>query len=583
MDEPLTSDAAPPTPEPPANPASSASASQSPQPQAEILADVEFQDYIKQYPFAAEPTYFTRPNRFYGPASTWRSWTANDRAVVDALDDARAADLGVHLYNAFALKRRAGYVAGARKGRSKSRGRADGDGDGEEVFVPPETWTAWPLRGSQVPRREGYESVRPGEAVRPSSAMEEALIAVMVRHAKERWDGRKIAPPEVKVKREKRNWHVERGDDDDDVNRSLGMTHDEEDPEASNAEILSSSDDDSLPQGIQTFSSQAFAVDESSSSSEDTPSDDEGNQPVFSADDDHARRILRPSTRHILSKLDDLLVGLHKARKAYSIRKHSSRSRSRSRAPETGDTEGEQTRGRKRKWSATSESSPVGQSASRSRGRSTTRQYGVKGRSLGLRDWSDVLGMAALTGWNTDTVARASERCGRLFGENMMFRTFREAGDLATGQTASEPNFDETYALGSDTEYVPAHDNKRSTNTPERSSVGFEMRARSEISAYIPARSEPLGERVLSCPVQSCKQHEYVYTRSTRLYEHIRTVHPEFDLESFKRIMAKGGKRGRYDRSFIRSRSRSKNRREEGEGDEEDEHGSSEKGLLESD
>ena len=212
-----------------------------------------------------------------------------------------------------------------------------------------------------------------------------------------------------------------------------------------------------------------------------------------------------------------------------------------------------------------------------------TRQYGVKGKSLGLRDWSDVLGMAALTGWNTNTVARASERCARLFGENMMFRTFREAGDLATGQNAPKPSFDEAYALGSDTEYVPAHEIKRSTYTPERSSVGVEMRARSEISAYIPARSEPLGERVLSCPVQTCKQHEYVYTRSTRLYEHIRSVHPDFDLESFKRVMAKGGKRGRYDRSFIRSRSRSKPRREESELDDGDENGSSEQGLIEDD
>lgn len=560
MDDLITSDPIEPTQD--TNLVTSVSPSRSP------LPDAEFQQYIEQYPFAAEPTYFTRPNRYYGPASTWRSWTANDRAVAEAIDDSDAKDLSIHLYNAFALKQRAGHVAGARKVRSKSRSRNRAESAENTSFVPPETWTAWPLRGSQVPRRAAHESVKHGDTLRPSSALEEALTAITVRHAKQRWEETATAAPEVRVKSEKRDWHI--GYNDNEKKSSVNQAMNDDDRStADDADTISSSDDDdALTQGIQTFSSQAFLADGSSSESEDSPSDDEDNVPVFSADDDQARRILGPSTRHILSQLDDLLTGLHKARKAYSTKKPSSRSRSRSKAPEPDDTDVERTtqiRGRKRMLPAASESSPASHSQSRSRGRSMNRQYGVKGKSLGLRDWSDVLGMAALTGFNPATIARASERCARLFNQNMMFRTFHEP-DAPNIQ----PHFEEEYALGSEREYTPPPGMRTAASTPDRA---VHSRARSEISAYIPVRSEPLGNRVLSCPVQSCKQHEFVYTRSTRLYEHIRTVHPEFDLEAFKKVMARGGKRGRYDRSALRSRSRSraKQRRIDYESREDDE------------
>lgn len=42
---------------------------------------------------------------------------------------------------------------------------------------------------------------------------------------------------------------------------------------------------------------------------------------------------------------------------------------------------------------------------------------------LGLRDWSDVLGMAALKGWDPNVVKRAGKRCAELFDEEMGFRT----------------------------------------------------------------------------------------------------------------------------------------------------------------
>lgn len=47
-----------------------------------------------------------RPNRWTGPPSTWLGITEQERGLVASLDEVRSRDLGVHLYNAFALRRR---------------------------------------------------------------------------------------------------------------------------------------------------------------------------------------------------------------------------------------------------------------------------------------------------------------------------------------------------------------------------------------------------------------------------------------------------------------------------------------------
>lgn len=194
------------------------------------------------------------------------------------------------------------------------------------------------------------------------------------------------------------------------------------------------------------------------------------------ADDEQARTLLLPSARRTITKLDDLLLGLHRARQAYA-----GEAKGRGGGSET-QTEDEASRGRptgrngkgKRKWKggktmvsrsravheggeeefAAAEaqveadipskphkgetSSPAGP-PSRKRSRisySTTQE--AKLNRLGLRDWSDVLGMAALTGWDSDVVARAGERCARLFGEEMGFRTFHPPGCFRGADTNSE-------------------------------------------------------------------------------------------------------------------------------------------------
>jgi len=60
----------------------------------------------------SEALYEKRPNRWRGAKSTWREYTKEERATADALRRVRDRNLGVHLYNAFAVKRDARKAIG---------------------------------------------------------------------------------------------------------------------------------------------------------------------------------------------------------------------------------------------------------------------------------------------------------------------------------------------------------------------------------------------------------------------------------------------------------------------------------------
>jgi hypothetical protein len=84
------------------------------------------------FPPSASPSSddtISRPNRWRGPGSSWQTLTEPDRQTWRALENVRRADLGVHLYNAFALRR------GFRRGPDV----VDVDGDDSRVcrlFLP---------------------------------------------------------------------------------------------------------------------------------------------------------------------------------------------------------------------------------------------------------------------------------------------------------------------------------------------------------------------------------------------------------------------------------------------------------------
>ncbi|KAF2765676.1 hypothetical protein EJ03DRAFT_377597 [Teratosphaeria nubilosa] len=417
-----------------------------------------------------------RENPFHGPSSTWRNYTRNDRQLAATLDQERANNLSIHLYNAHALKARR-YVRDAEhlKPWSSKRKWVQPDDSGHVPWHPDPSWTAWPLSPNEVPRKgedfgaplpepeDGtYRKVEPWT---PSSDLSVELYAIMLRRAKTRFRGRE--------------W-IREGPSAREQVEAAGP---------------SPQDDGQAELGICLRKS--FPVQYS--------------EPVFLADEDTATSLLRPSVHHILTKLDSLLVGLHKSRRSHHDRNVVPRSRSRAPSrPKVSRSkiseERSKSRGRSSRNASTAlpehsgseyedqesetdiddaNSSPV--RSARKRERSVVSDS----RPPGLRDWGEVLGMASLTGWDQDIVDRAARRCASLFHESITFRTMSEMGNDKL------------------TDYVPEM---------------IPLESDSEADAELPRSGEPAAQG-LFCPYESCSRHHQIYEKLWRWREHLKRGH----------------------------------------------------------
>ncbi|KAL8950133.1 MAG: hypothetical protein Q9222_003810 [Ikaeria aurantiellina] len=305
-----------------------------------------------------------RPNKYHGPPSTWRSWTASERQLATSLDQLRASNLSIHLYNFHRLKREGDEIDLLHGERNDDRPTHY-----RKSWLPKRTWTAWPTIPDNVPRAsdctewsaETYEILGVGRQIqRPSEVLQDLLLARACKKAKEAFL--------------EREW---------------------EDAEAEDA------------------------------------------APVALEDDERSRVILQPLINHILGKLDTLLMGLHHARNSYAtfhtevVPDEDSeaaslggkkRKRASSRASSTR-------RSRRRRRSSTgmpAHASGNDEATSRRSSRRRQRSSSVKDIGFGLRDWSDVLGVASMCGWDPAVVARATARCSDLFDEGIIFRTLDE-------------------------------------------------------------------------------------------------------------------------------------------------------------
>lgn len=63
---------------------------------------------------ASDELHENRPNRWKGAKSTWRHVTEEERILWRSMKQLQDENLGVHLYNAFALKKRAANPETAR-------------------------------------------------------------------------------------------------------------------------------------------------------------------------------------------------------------------------------------------------------------------------------------------------------------------------------------------------------------------------------------------------------------------------------------------------------------------------------------
>lgn len=493
-------------------------------------------DYI-----AAErgETFLTRPNRYFGPDSSWLSWTKHDRLAAQYIDQSRSQDLSLHLLNAHKLSRKASLeevqVERSRKGKERAVADTSDSDEGQVISLIPRRWTSWPLPPSQVPRRHQGTKQLYSKGIqtrdKPSRELEESLVATTTRMARKRWQVREWdkvsadtrndgAPGDAKAT----NSHQTASESDTDAAETL-----QTDAEADEVRLDHSY---ALPSGTGHGDDSKFES--------DTYRMQEGDvyPPTPIADEEQTYNMLLASSRHALSKLDTLLMGLHKARNAYA----GTRQRQRSQDDPKG-TASEQDR------SSRSRSRSRSRRTQRSRSRladSSQNKHPLEGpkrqERFGLRDWSDVLGMASMTDWDPEVVQRASERCATMFGENMLFRTFLETDTYNDVPNWRSHNAAESLA-SSDTEQAVLSSRHQIIRTSQPCQNCRKARHKCE-----PNPSQPGSRHCLRCtrldlsctrintsvaaedtrcPYKSCERSRRPFSKMSRLNRHLHEVHDQ--------------------------------------------------------
>ena len=488
-----------------------------------------------------------RPNRFDGPPQTWQSYTEADRQIADSLDQLQETDLTVHLYNAHALKRRLRRppedTAKVKNWQSRDNWLKTGQdleymdaaGFMQTAVVPSREWTAWPIPPDEEPPSDHVDEWTIGSANTEDAGDElrEELLAVFLRLAKGRWDSRETSSSESDV------------GDGTAASRSRSRSHSANAANSGKAprpEVRTDGDDE----GNETERDHATGKKRGRK-----PRTEKLMEPTLLADDARAQRLLQPTIQNMMGKLDDLALAIRRTRvnhfgrgepgdssmSEYTSGAESSgpRSRSTSRArsksatsrrsstrPPSRATSTEADRTVRQKTKAArkviderepandddissggsdwEKSNKVPRERKRRRSSSSIGDSDSSGEEgilrEGLLDWSEVLGLAAVQGWNEGAVARTAQRCATLFGEGMSFMPFHEA--LAS-KGPPEP-----------VSYTP------STIPPPT----------------IPSISQPPPPKrpffqigTLRCPHADCWRHEEDFPLAYRVVEHCMRVH----------------------------------------------------------
>ncbi|KAM5355396.1 hypothetical protein ACJ41O_002042 [Fusarium nematophilum] len=517
---------------------------------------------------ASEDLHQHRPNRWTGPKSTWRALTEEDRLLWQSMKQLQDQDLAVHLYNAFALKRRGRHAGAAQDMMVKTLINTQHDEDDRFTF-------------------------RKKEQVLPSTELEEEISATILRTAKRRFRRRraKMARPSIEesplvpgesgnntpnVLSRESSLRPETGDE------SEKMIVDEEEEE----------EEEGKPAGRRATKAHA---------------------PVESTNDELSYELLRPSVRHILSQLDKTLSILHSSRVAgMSYLSDSStedesdsqsggqkRSRGRPRklshdaaspsptptpaattpskrgrprkvhVPRDGETHEEMllrvARESHRRLPATPRDKDAafeewmrkGDERERSLSLKREASQGVEteeeeedestsaGRKLdrwGLRDWSDVLGAAALAGFSGDVVARTARRCADLFGEAMVVRTLNEVpasqGDGVNAVEYRPETIQLSYSDHGDADeseedvadLTQRRVASRQASLARSSRSPDSLRSSSRRSTLSPAPKSPRSRSgsaggLVFCPIPSCDRAAQGFTRKANLRRHLELVH----------------------------------------------------------
>jgi hypothetical protein len=474
------------------------------------------------------------------------------------------------------------------------------EGGGENAkFVPPKLWTAWPMEPKAVPRRGERVGVGDGaerftfkrmEVERPSRELEEILVGVVLKKAKEKFlarsfeddeeeGGRDTSASSAGGKQTGLSHDDTSGNDSIDAAQQIFTEMDTRRP------IEQSSDDGSEYQPDGPIATIEFVpLKQPSEALSMPPNLKAPDAPVISTDDERSRQLLRPTIRHTLARLDSLLTALHHSRQAclnydsetsenQSPTKDSSAAETSTstkrpvgrprkiinydEAPLPSDRGRKSARGRKKKLhtplpgeshhemlvriareqkkaipfpSSPSQSQPTSRSPSRARSSSNSRAR--RAAKLNPRDWSEVLGAAALIGFPSGVVSRAATRCAKLFGEGMVMRELVEKvvpGEVGDTTMVYHPDMIPDLPLDdadSDSDAEVQHEGMRTRNRSASVSpmkrFGRRARSRSCRPSHSHGRSrsrtgtpgtpgtpdvgtlEQLDDRLYTCPLPTC-------------------------------------------------------------------------------
>lgn len=553
-----------------------------------------------------------RPNRWQGPESTWRALTEEERSLWTSLKASENQDLSTHLYNAFSLKKRSKDPELAEDLKIEME-------DGKEaVWAPPKMWTAWPLAEGKLPRedfvaREADEdedfTFRRKVEKMPSDDLQEEISATILRAAKRRFLKRKKAWSAVQPSVE------EEADDEEDA-----LMKEETEAEASDDE----EDDDT----------EVNDVDSDAVSKASSPKPNRTYDPVVSANEELSYKLLEPSTRHIITKLDSTLRILHhtrasgangndesasesepsekeemvvntaalepklkitkrgRPRKAHvpregesheemlvriareshrrvpKLKKKEAAIKRQARASEEAAEEAKEADAAFQAWMEKAEESEeagssdgkgddpdkdafedwLRQEEADKKNRPKTRQPRQR---MALRDWSDVVGAAAIAGFPPDVIARTVQRCANLFGESMSIRSLQEVPHRERGSQLQEYRPEAIHLSDSD---EPATESEAEMTLDERRTLSrrnSRMQSRASISpspASSRSRSRSRTDRSRSrsrttrshsasvgplnyCPVLECERSVTGFSRRANLRRHMDIVHKGMVLD----------------------------------------------------
>lgn len=476
--------------------------------------------------------------RFQGSDHLWRYHVREELSLAESLVSLRGNDLAAHLYNAHKWKQalRTPETAAAAGIAARKTKWIPKTGDGQKQWYPERTWTEWPLEPTIVPGvHEKHRKKLPKlDRTSPIIQLREELISVASRHVRFEWLERK---PESL--------------------NSQTFARPRSRPQSRSGSRTPSVPPTDLPDEL----------DEKEAKSAETK--EEASRPVICADEDRSEALLQPLVMSSLAKFDELLMALHHNRAgqfamadddaSLHLRNSSlSRSRSKSvtnayfrrmssdRSRDISPAKEQTERPLKRKRTDDDQDEP--------RGRSTRRSVSVSssvsstrgdGPERNPRDWSEVLGLAALISWDPEVIKRVNDRCSDLFGESM------------TWTAISDP--DEPHGVQTDAVHAAKHtDAVYFCPEPECSyhskgfsrSRGFRFRDHlKRVHKYTadriqklvdhspsPSLGQPSRKRVynprgwippepLSCPFQDCKLAMKIFDEPRRLIEHLSRTH----------------------------------------------------------